>query len=325
MFLGHVVRNTDVVSHQDVFFWSVFAGADDIMLRTWERCDRPVQNAVLGVVIARHMLKKIRYGHFHYQILKRLERIETWAVGLLDTATEEETALAVISVRIIPKQPYHLLDLALHARTKKLLSHRYADRFMAREWRAHGSIAELTHNFSWLMLFLDILCPVRYAARVKMDRAENIAEPVQDMSLLATRAATRVHREARDKALLAMQKRENLTPEQMRELRDRRQAKRQSVDDIRLSEIVKSPGSPCRVRAHRLLAACRPHSIHVPPAPPAVGGDEEVLVVNVTGARWIGALEGVHTAVDYHSDHLTPTILHGGRRLASRHDTAADP
>ena len=35
MFLQDVVKGAKAVTHQDVFFWSVFAGADEIMQRTW--------------------------------------------------------------------------------------------------------------------------------------------------------------------------------------------------------------------------------------------------------------------------------------------------
>ena len=130
-----------------------------------------MQNAIIGVLIARHMLKRIRYGHFYYEIVEREAVIEKWAVGLLDTATDEETALSIIAIRPNENNPYHLLDLAMHARTKSVLAHRYADRFIEREWRGANNVRRqqniiaLPEEFSWVMLFLDIVCPVRYLKR----------------------------------------------------------------------------------------------------------------------------------------------------------------
>ncbi|KAL1504852.1 hypothetical protein AB1Y20_008623 [Prymnesium parvum] len=206
IFLQDVVQNAVSVTHRDVFFWSVFAGADEIMRLTWQRCTRPIHNAVLGVLIARHMLKKIRYGHFHYRVLERLENIENWAVGLLDMAHDAEMADSIIALRVIDDEPYHLLDLAMHASTKKLLSHRYSDRFMSHEWVGYGGRVELDLEFSLVMLILDICCPVRYVFKTRKKVRRQESKP-RDIAFDAMQRATRVLREAKERALESLAER----------------------------------------------------------------------------------------------------------------------
>lgn len=62
--------------------------------------------------------------------------------------------MEIVSLRLIPQEPYQLLDLALHGRMKDFLHHRHCVRFMDLEWVGNfsGSTYEITQTSAWGIL-----------------------------------------------------------------------------------------------------------------------------------------------------------------------------
>ena len=162
--LESVVASSLEVGVNDLFYWAIFMGSDELAYLLWQECDKPAHTALIGSIICKAVARQTSPGQAKTRMLERAKRMEKWAVGVLDHSVDEKMAKDILSTTLVENQQYHLSDLALHGKMKHFLAHQCCVSYMELEWRGgyFGSSFCLPDDYSYFIVLLDMLFPIRF-------------------------------------------------------------------------------------------------------------------------------------------------------------------
>uniref|UniRef100_A0A7S3AMF8 TRPM SLOG domain-containing protein n=1 Tax=Haptolina ericina TaxID=156174 RepID=A0A7S3AMF8_9EUKA len=164
---------------EDLFIYSVLYGDEELARLFWVRCDKPVHMALLGSALCSRAIKSAAGTSMVGEITQHAERIETWAVRVLQEAADEQQAFNILRLPATLMPAPHILgnrsavDLAGSLERKKFINQRYCQALIERWWRGghEGAYFTLPVRFSYLLLLLyacvPFVNPSLYPARRK--------------------------------------------------------------------------------------------------------------------------------------------------------------
>ena len=79
-----MVEDARETQARDLFMWSVLQANEDLVRVFWMRCTKPVHMALLGAHLCRRMAKASRGSGVDKDLTLLSERMEQWAIGILD-------------------------------------------------------------------------------------------------------------------------------------------------------------------------------------------------------------------------------------------------
>ena len=170
--LSTLLQESIVAQTHDVFFWLCCQGTDSSLKMArniWAQCDLPIHIALLGAQVSK---KRLRSSKGHQGSGDGSNDMEQWAVGALSCAKKEEDAHYVIGCSILSNTQYDAMDIARASQAKQFLSQHHVTSLMNLRWRGAGnpeSHVVLPQGFSWLMLIVNVLCPLFVGRYVELD------------------------------------------------------------------------------------------------------------------------------------------------------------
>ena len=126
----------------------------------WPKCDNPIHAVLLGVAICDKMADVAVHGKA--SAAERAQLMQEWAVGALDTATDEEQAHEVLLRSIHGDQFHSALDIALSVQAKAFLAQRHCLSLTARLWlqsTTEGPVIVLPDDIPYWRIFLYTILP----------------------------------------------------------------------------------------------------------------------------------------------------------------------
>jgi len=162
--LERSIASTTHVRVHDLFYWAIMIGSDEFAYLLWQQCDKPAHTALLGSLLCKNIARRTSAGSAKNRLLERAERMEGWAVGILDHSFDEKMARDIISTNLVAHEQYHLADVGLHGQMKQFLNHQFCVGYMDLEWRgdSFGSAYALPEGYSPFQSCFDLLLPVRH-------------------------------------------------------------------------------------------------------------------------------------------------------------------
>jgi hypothetical protein len=159
--LLRLLRTSTSTQEHDIFFWLVCQGNEEIARAVWARCKLPVHVALLGSAISRKMAA-VLVEPSKSQALERAQRMQEWAVGLLDLA-DEDHARQILGLQVCELfiRPNTCMDVAMATGAKMFLTQRHCVKLMSLAWRGGipGSSIAINQSFNYPMLLLYVLLP----------------------------------------------------------------------------------------------------------------------------------------------------------------------
>ena len=149
----------DYTRPNDVFYWLIMQGNEEMARDVWPFCDNPVHVALLGAAICTKMSQVITQGQAAMK--ERASRLQGWALGAMEQAPDAKQAHFVLERSIREDRVYTALDIALSTGAKKLLFQRHSISLIERWWRGDstGSTVSLPPKFFYPILALEIVFP----------------------------------------------------------------------------------------------------------------------------------------------------------------------
>ena len=214
----------------------------------WPKCDNPIHAVLLGVAICDKMADVAVHGKA--SAAERAQLMQEWAVGALDTATDEEQAHEVLLRSIHGDQLHSALDIALSIQAKAFLAQRHCLSLTARLWlqsTTEGPVIVLPDDIPYWRIFLYTILPFlnpllwpkpRISTR---ETDEKTSFATEEASLGAARMAFAISAEERkhvhgDKSALV---RQVTRIEQQATLRPRQQGKDDTAEGVTLSTMMR--------------------------------------------------------------------------------------
>ena len=214
----------------------------------WPKCDNPIHAVLLGVAICDKMADVAVHGKA--SAAERAQLMQEWAVGALDTATDEEQAHEVLLRSIHGDQLHSALDIALSIQAKAFLAQRHCLSLTARLWlqsTTEGPVIVLPDDIPYWRIFLYTILPFlnpllwpkpRISTR---ETDEKTSFATEEASLGAARMAFAISAEERkhvhgDKSALV---RQVTRIEQQATLRPRQQGKDDTTEGVTLSTMIR--------------------------------------------------------------------------------------
>ena len=254
----------------------------------WPKCDNPIHAVLLGVAICDKMADVAVHGKA--SAAERAQLMQEWAVGALDTATDEEQAHEVLLRSIHGDQLHSALDIALSIQAKAFLAQRHCLSLTARLWlqsTTEGPVIVLPDDIPYWRILLYTIIPFlnpllwpkpRISTR---ETDEKTSFATEEASLGAARMAFAISAEERkhvhgDKSALV---RQVTRIEQQATLRPRQQGKDDTTEGVTLSTMIRVFYSIPAVKfvwrlIFQLLLVCLCASVVLGAQPPAVYQDE---------------------------------------------------
>ena len=159
--LQQELKLCDETRANDVFYWLIMHGNEDMARDVWRRCDNPIHAVLLGVAICDKMADVAVHGKAC--AAERAQLMQEWAVGALDTATDEEQAHEVLLRSIQGDQLHSALDIALSIKAKTFLAQRHCLSLTARMWlqsTTEGPEVVLPDDIPYWKIFLFTMMPI---------------------------------------------------------------------------------------------------------------------------------------------------------------------
>ena len=214
----------------------------------WPKCDNPIHAVLLGVAICDKMADVAVHGKA--SAAERAQLMQEWAVGALDTATDEEQAHEVLLRSIHGDQLHSALDIALSIQAKAFLAQRHCLSLTARLWlqsTTEGPVIVLPDDIPYWRIFLYTILPFlnpllwpkpRISTR---ETDEKTSFATEEASLGAARMAFAISAEERkhvhgDKSALV---RQVTRIEQQATLRPRQPGKDDTTEGVTLSTMIR--------------------------------------------------------------------------------------
>ena len=214
----------------------------------WPKCDNPIHAVLLGVAICDKMADVAVHGKA--SAAERAQLMQEWAVGALDTATDEEQAHEVLLRSIHGDQLHSALDIALSIQAKAFLAQRHCLSLTARLWlqsTTEGPVIVLPDDIPYWRIFLYTILPFLNPLLWPKPRIftretdEKTSLATEEASLGAARMAFAISAEERkhvhgDKSALV---RQVTRIEQQATLRPRQPGKDDTTEGVTLSTMMR--------------------------------------------------------------------------------------
>ena len=156
---AQALEASTAVCFTDLLIWSILIGNDPLMSEFWKRSASPVHTALLGARFARVMTARMPFGVA--ECLERAEKLESWAVGTLNSVTLQASARAILGRALPDWGSTTLLDLAMQFKMKSFICQWHCQSLMDAWWRGDfpGGRIELPEDYSTLALWLYAVMP----------------------------------------------------------------------------------------------------------------------------------------------------------------------
>eukprot|EP00964_Phaeocystis_antarctica_P067489 scaffold40855_cov63-Phaeocystis_antarctica.AAC.5 len=215
----------------------------------WPKCDNPIHAVLLGVAISDKMAQVAVHGQAC--AAERAQLMQEWAVGALDTATDEEQAHEVLLRSIHGDQLHSALDIALSIKAKTFLAQRHCLSLTARLWlqsTTEGPVIVLPLDIPYWRIFLYTILPFvnpllwpKPRTSTRAAHEETSRATVEETLLGAARMAFAISAEERkhvhgDKSTLVLQMRRI---EKQATLRPKQAGKDDAAEEVTLSTMMR--------------------------------------------------------------------------------------
>ena len=215
----------------------------------WPKCDNPIHAVLLGVAISDKMAQVAVHGQAC--AAERAQLMQEWAVGALDTATDEEQAHEVLLRSIHGDQLHSALDIALSIKAKTFLAQRHCLSLTARLWlqsTTEGPVIVLPLDIPYWRIFLYTILPFvnpllwpKPRTSTRAAHEETSRATVEETLLGAARMAFAISAEERkhvhgDKSTLVLQM---TRIEKQATLRPKQAGKDDAAEEVTLSTMMR--------------------------------------------------------------------------------------
>ena len=148
--------------------------------------------ALMGAHMAKRIARKCRAGQAQKNLTHQSERMQQWAIGVLEEAVDDEAAFRILELPTTSHpDPFikgndSLIGLAGYLRMKRFLQQRHCQALMDLWWRGGTSTGTaerlLPDNFSWVLLIVYTLVPVLNPKlwKVREEETPKNAKQMQD-------------------------------------------------------------------------------------------------------------------------------------------------
>lgn len=240
--LSEQVIAQENIGPEDLFFWATIMGNDSLCDLLWYKCQKPVHVALLGALICKVIAERSQ-GYARSSMEQRSAKMQNMANDLLEHASDIE-AKDIVALKLVDGKQYQLLDLALHGKMKKFLSHRHCMRHMDDEWRGGHATSKFTLRADFAPMMKELVLNLVFPCLLLdffSKKASRSSVALSDITMKARAVAAAKGADERKRAITAS------TNSGLVQARD------EAADGVRA--LTKgSPGSRRRITATRALS-----------------------------------------------------------------------